>query len=218
LESDPDYLRFDHLVVAARTLDEGVAWIEERTGVAMGAGGRHATMGTHNRVMPLGPERFLEVIAIDPGAPHPGRSRWFELDTPRMQARLARGPALVHWVARSTDIARALERLGDREAEILPLARGDFRWKIGVPPGGGLQRDGTWPTVIEWQGTHPASVLADSGCRLERLVLRHPDAPATLRTLLDAGLFPGDPVEAHDGTPALEARLATPRGPVLLGE
>ena len=31
-------LFFDHLVVGARSLGEGVAWVEERVGVAMGAG------------------------------------------------------------------------------------------------------------------------------------------------------------------------------------
>jgi hypothetical protein len=59
-------IRFDHLVVAARELAVGVAWVESRLGVPMGAGGRHDVMGTHNRLLSLGPGRFLEVIAIDP--------------------------------------------------------------------------------------------------------------------------------------------------------
>jgi hypothetical protein len=55
-------------------------------------------MGTHNRLLKLGAGRFLEVIAIDPEAPAPGRRRWFDLDAPFMRQRLARGPDLIHWV------------------------------------------------------------------------------------------------------------------------
>ena len=44
-------LALDHLVVAARTLEEGVAWVESRLGIAMGPGGKHAAMGTHNRLL-----------------------------------------------------------------------------------------------------------------------------------------------------------------------
>ena len=99
----PD-LAIDHLVVAARTLEEGARWLEERTGVPAVPGGRHALMGTHNRLVALQGGMYLEIIAIDPQAPTPGRPRWFALDTPAMRARLEQGPALVHWVVRTPDI------------------------------------------------------------------------------------------------------------------
>jgi Glyoxalase-like domain len=205
-------IHFDHLVVAARTLAEGVAWVESRVGVPVGAGGKHAVMGTHNRLLSLGPGRFLEVIAIDPDAPPPGRPRWFELDTPSMRARLERSPALIHWVVRTDDIARAIAATAGGKPEVLSLVRGEARWKIGVPASGSLAQSGTAPTVIQWESKHPSEVLPDSGCRLERLVVHHPDAPAMLDALHHAGLLPEEPVEAHHGAPRLEARLRTPRG------
>ena len=55
----------DHLMIAARTLDEGAAYVRERLGVEVLPGGRHETMGTHNRVLSLGGGVYLEVIAID---------------------------------------------------------------------------------------------------------------------------------------------------------
>ncbi len=156
----------DHLVIAARTLEEGASWVERQLAVPMVAGGKHPLMGTHNRLLALGPGRFLEVIAIDPEAPPPGRPRWFELDTPAMKARLARAPALIHWVERTDDIARELAGYGDA-VEVLEAARGRYRWKIGVRADGALPGGGRLPTLIQWEGgLHPAADLPPSGCTL----------------------------------------------------
>lgn len=208
-------IAFDHLVMAARTLGEGVAWVEERTGVPMGPGGRHAAMSTHNRLLSLGPGRFLEMLAIDPEAADPGRPRWFGLDSPAMKERLARGPALVHWVARAEDLDAALAALALGSPEVLSLSRGDYCWRIGVPRDGSLQMEGAAPTLIRWEGAHPAERLPDSGCTLASLRLGHPQAAAMMQRLRGAGLAASDPIEAIAG-PALVARLATPRGMVEL--
>ena len=66
---------FDHLAVAAETLDAGVAAVEEALGLRLQPGGKHAAMGTPNRLIGMGPGEYLEVIAIDPEAPGPGASR-----------------------------------------------------------------------------------------------------------------------------------------------
>lgn len=211
-------LQLDHIVVAASTLEEGAAWVEDRVGVPMGAGGKHAAMGTHNRLLSLGPGRFLEVIAVDPDAPPPARPRWFTLDASATRARLAEGPFLIHWVVRSDDIARAIAAIAPDPVEVLALSRGDYRWRIGVPADGGLARGGIAPTVIQWEGRQPADALPESGCRMERLELRHGLARSTLQTLRAAGLPEGDPVEAGDGGPGIVARIRSPRGIVALGE
>ena len=74
----------DHLVVAAASLDQGVAWCEATLGITPGPGGKHPLMGTHNRLLKIATEpsrdAYLEIIAIDPAAPPPGRVRWFGLD------------------------------------------------------------------------------------------------------------------------------------------
>jgi hypothetical protein len=205
-------IRFDHLVIAARTLPEGVAWVESLLGVPMGPGGRHDLMGTHNRLLSLGPGRFLEVIAIDPGAPSPGRPRWFDLDASYMRERLAVGPALVTWVARTDAIEGALSALAIGEPEVLALSRGAYRWRIGVAASGALALGGVAPTLIEWEGDHPAAALADTGCRLETLELAHPEAGAILAALRAHGLAAGEPVVARAQGAGLFARLRTQCG------
>ena len=158
----------DHLVVAARTLDEGAAWVRERLGVQCVPGGKHAAMGTHNLLVSLGHASYLEVIAIDPGAPRPARPRWFELDTPAMQARLARGPALVHWMERTGDLEAEL-RDYPADVRIESFSRNALRWRLALTPDGSFPGGGTLPTLIQWEGAHPCDSLPDAGVRLESL-------------------------------------------------
>jgi len=158
--------RLDHLVVAARTVEEGARWVEERLGAPTVVGGKHPLMGTHNRLLSLGPERYLEVIAIDPQAAAPQRARWFDLDSPAMRERLESGPTLIHWVERTADIEAAL-RGNPGDIEILSAERGPYRWRIGVPPDGARPGAGARPTLIQWEGArHPAADLPASGCEL----------------------------------------------------
>ena len=172
----------DHLVVAARSLDEGGAWVASRLGVTPVPGGKHPVMGTHNRLLFIGPGTFLEVIAVDPDAPVPQRSRWFDLDDPAMRGQLARSPALVHWVERTDDLDRALREYPE-PVEILSLARGNYRWRIGVPRDGRRPGGGALPTLIQWEGgLHPADALPDTGVRLERFTHEEGRLAATFAT------------------------------------
>lgn len=213
-------LALDHLVVAARTLEEGARWLEARLGVPTVAGGRHALMGTHNRLLALDGGAYLEIIAIDPGAPAPSRARWFGLDDPAMARRLATGPALVHWVARTDDIEAARAHHPGLVGEVLALSRGDYRWRIGVPPDGSLPAAGVFPTLIHWEGDrHPAAALPPSGCRLHRLTLRSPEARRLQSALRDLGLPEGGPAGLVEAEAAgISAEIRSPRGVVLLPE
>lgn len=153
-------LALDHLAIAAETLDSGIAWARETLGVEPDAGGAHPMMGTHNRLLSLGPSEYLEIISIDAGAPAPPRPRWFGLDSFRGD------PRLVGWVARGTDIASPLG------TTLTAASRGDLRWQIAIPDDGKLQGGGALPMLIDWQGgPHPSERLPDRGLRLMRLEL-----------------------------------------------
>jgi hypothetical protein len=168
----------DHLVVGARTLDDGVAWCEATLGVTPGPGGRHALMGTHNRLVNLSsdtfPNSYLEIIAIDPEAPPPGRTRWYDLDDEALQAALAEGPQLIHWVARSSNLQadlRALSAAGWDGGEAIHVERGELRWHISVRPDGRRLCDGVLPTLIEWGAKHPCDNMPASELRLQSLTV-----------------------------------------------
>lgn len=220
--------RVDHLVVAAASLAQGVAWCEEVLGVTPGPGGRHPLMGTHNRLLkvatPAFPDAYLEIIAIDPDAPAPSRVRWFGLDEPAVRASLALGPRLVHVVARSADLDRL--RLALIETGLQPgvpvragrdTPQGPLAWQILVRDDGRLPCGGALPTLIQWDGRHPAQGMPDSALTLSALALHGVPAPA--RELLG---LQGVRVEAAadalaiPAAPALRAVLQTPRGEVVL--
>ncbi|GAA4926003.1 VOC family protein [Actinomycetospora succinea] len=181
----------------------------------LGPGGRHALFGTHNALLALGGATYLELIAVDPEAPAPGRPRWFGLDTADLRGRLAEGPRLVHWVARPA----VLPPVPDDHGERLHLTRDALAWTLTVPRDGTLPGDGSGlvPSLIAWDspgGAHPTDALEDVGVRLERLVLSSPDAPDLRRRLAALGL--SGCVTVADGPPALRAELRTPAGVVLL--
>lgn len=212
--------RIDHLVFAARSLDEGVAWCRERLGVEPAGGGEHVLMGTHNRVFRIdapGFERaYFEIIAINPAAPAPGRRRWFDFDDERMQAALSQGPSLVHFVARTNEIERAVAALaaqGIDRGTVIPVQRGNLRWKMTVREDGRRLFDGALPTLIQWDGPHPCDSLPASGAKLAVLAVAHPQADV-LRAAYDAiGL---DDVILREGAAAIQANLSTPRGRVVI--
>lgn len=189
-------IALDHLVIAAPTLEAGAQHVADALGVTPQPGGAHPGMGTHNCLLGLFGGIYLEVIAIDPEAPAPTRPRWFGLDTEAVQARLRHGPFLMHWVARverPTDLSLWQAQYPTRIPPVIPMTRGDLRWRITVPQDGSLPAwpaddadgtdgpatpgDGILPTLIQWDvSTHPSSRLPNQGLALRSLRARHPQA------------------------------------------
>ena len=96
--------KIDHFAIGAASLEQGVADMQTRLGVEVPRGGKHDAMSTHNCVMQAGNESFFELISIDPDAPEPGRTRWFTMDDPATQARLADRPRALCWVVNTDDL------------------------------------------------------------------------------------------------------------------
>lgn len=220
--------QLDHLVIAASTLDEGVAWCEEMLGISPGPGGEHPLMGTHNRLFKIAstqyPNAYFEIIAIDRGAAYArkqGEKRWFDLDDQALQQQLKQsGPQLVHFVAstlRAVPAMQALAALGIDRGELLAASRmtphGLLSWQITVRTDGQRLMNGTLPTLIEWTGTHPTDNMPASGITLQSLTASQPDTQA-LQAAYGAINLQG--VTITQGPSSLIAGLQTPRGLVTL--
>lgn len=208
----------DHLVIAARTLDEGAAWCEATLGVVPAAGGKHPTMGTHNRLLAVGSPRFarmyLEIIAIDPDARVPTRARWFDLDSPDLRQAIAASPRLVHWATRTNDIDAGIvalraagQELGAAVAAERMTPRGLLRWRIALRADGRRLASGAVPLLIEWGDVHPCDALPESGVQVEQITI------GGVNESLAASL---GVTAAPAGAAPLAVSLVTPRGRVEL--
>ena len=209
----------DHLVIVADSLAQGVAWCERTLGITPGPGGRHALMGTHNRLLALGGEGFerayLEIIAIDPEAGPPGRARWFGMDDPVRQAAVRESPRLVHMVLRCAQIEMqrwGLINLGIDPGVPIALEResalGRLAWRMLVRDDGRMACDGWLPTLIEWGSRHPAEAMPASGLSLASISLGGlPDA--VLGLLRPRGI-------QRAAEPGLQVELDGPLGRVAL--
>lgn len=198
----------DHLVVTSTTLASGVDHVEQTLGQPMDGGGDHVAMGTHNRLMSLGPEDYLEVIAVNPAATAPGRPRFFDLDN-RTGA-----PRLTNWVMRVDDLGEALAAAPPGTGEGVALSRGPYAWRMAIPADGKLPFDGLFPSLIQWDSPHPAPAIPDGGARLVALTLTHPDASGLAAAL--APFLVDDRVSVDEGPVGLSARIDTGSKEVLL--
>ncbi|SAK76319.1 glyoxalase [Caballeronia fortuita] len=224
-------LKLDHLVIAARTLDEGAQFVAARFGVETAPGGAHPSMRTHNRLLNLWGGAYLEVIAADPSAAQAEapRPRLFALDDPSMQRRLdEHGPQLVHWVARvdrPKSLARWREQYPARIPPVAAMSRGGNTWGLTVPDDGAFPAwqdagDGVLPSLIQWDTPrHPSAALPETGIALRSLTGFHPHAQAVSEQLAWLGAAHLMRVEPTAGAPVLVAQFELPDGSTLtLGE
>ena len=177
--------QIDHIVVVARTLEQGVAWCEATLGITPETGGEHPQFGTHNRLFKIATSTFplvyFEIIATKNIASQainttantqnnaqnsPKNSRWFDMDDAALQDAVAKEPRLVHFVAQTDDIQAgrtALKALGIDRGPAVEASRhtrkGRLEWKITVRDDGQRLFSGTLPSLIQWGKTGDAEPL-----------------------------------------------------------
>ena len=206
----------DHLVLSAPSLDEGVAHVAGLTGVTATFGGAHPGMGTHNALLALGDDVYLEIIAPDPAQPEPAGGRPFGVTG---DGRIE----LVSFAVRPSpgmtieQVVEAARSKGHDPGPIAPMSRSrpdgsELHWQLTMPPGAG--GDQQVPFVIDWgDAPNPAST-SPGGCRLLALDVEHPNADRLGAVYAALGLS----LRVDDAeTARLSARVDSPHGEVVLG-
>lgn len=206
LSNSKPKLAFDHIAIVARSLEEGGDYVREQLGIDMPTGGKHPFMGTHNQLLALSDDEFVEVIAIDPDAPNPDHSRWFDLD------RFDGSPQIGTWIVGTQDIAASFDRLhGDVLGKITDMTRGDLKWQITVSDDGLLPLGGAFPQLIQWpKGRHPASGMVQRNCTMTSFEITHPDALQIIEFL--DGVLPDPRITIIEGEKGFNAVFDTPSG------
>jgi hypothetical protein len=173
-------IKLDHIVVGALTLEQGINYVKNILGSEPYGGGRHSGQGTHNKIMRLGDDVYLEVIAPDPNSDV--KSKWFSLGDDAVLESLRKSPRLIAYVARTDDLETLLKET-HYPLEARPAQRDALRWLFGFSKDGKLLADGLFPYVMQWQSDHPAWTMKDSGCQLVRLQGFHPEPAHIQQTL-----------------------------------
>jgi hypothetical protein len=160
-----DISRIDHIVYAFPNLEDGIVAIEKLTGVTPVLGGQHLNNGTHNALMALGPNCYLELIAPDPKTKFVGE-RWMAVDN-------INEPTITRWSINTQNISEDSQTLSSIKqplGEIIigqrQLKNGKFlKWKMTKPNIFGLVE--TVPFLLDWSqsNNHPCDTL-DIKCEL----------------------------------------------------
>jgi hypothetical protein len=115
-------VRIDHVIYATADLDAAAARVERELGLVARAGGRHAGLGTHNRIVPLG-GGYLELLAVadaeEASGSDLGRGLIARLD--------GDGDGLLGWVVAVDDVDSVARRLG---TTVTTIARSGLRARL----------------------------------------------------------------------------------------
>ena len=204
-------LALDHLLYAGPDLERLEREVARVAGVPPAPGGRHDGMGTHNALVGLGHEAYLELIAPDP-----------EQDGGPFATSLAglKATELHAWCVRTDDLDALAARVeaSGLGAQRRTMSRAtpdgeELHWELLVPSGHPWA--GAAPFFIAWGETpHPSRRLTGP-VRLRVLDVLHPAGDDLSAWLTDLGLQVGEgAVRVASGRArALRAELTGPRGP-----
>lgn len=200
----------DHLLWEERNLREGEMRFAERTGVTPAYGGPHTEGGTHNSLLSLGGETYLELIAPDPE--HPGTGGLLENSSPDA------APGLFTFAVKAADLnlveqlaqASGLEVLRRRGGRTTPSGE-TLTWEtLSVS---NHEFGGFVPFFIRWGEVAHPSGTAPRGCELLEFSAFHP-RHRELAGLYTALRLAVTVFEAEQ--PRLRATLSTPEGELEL--
>lgn len=156
--------------------------LENRLGVRASAGGQHPGRGTHNALIGIGPDAYLEIIGPDPLQPEI-RPVWFGIDQ-------LTSPKLVTWAVRVDGLEAFVKEVSPdvnvgaiRSASRQTPAGTTLSWQLTEPQL--VQGVGLVPFLIDWHASQHPAHSAITGPPLVQLRLEHPE-PETIRKQLNA--------------------------------
>ena len=180
----------DHILLPVGHLEDAARHMHERYGLQANPGGRHATGGTANYIVPLGLQ-YLELIAVV----EPAEVRDSHLGARVLQA-VSEGDTFVAWALRTSDLDALRAKLLGEGWDLPPIAEGSRRRPDGQVLSWRTQdvEKGPGPTaipfVIEWKvpdGAHPGEAAAMHEHRamsVERVVVGARDPDGVRRRLM----------------------------------
>ncbi len=148
--------KLDHIVFGALTLEEGTELVESILQAKLSDIGYHKDMGTHNRVIRISENVYLEVISIDPKSRNLKNRRWFNLDNSNLQTQLIKSPQIIGYVIENNDI-----NISKYYDPFFEASRADYKWQFAMPTYKNniidceIIKTGIIPSIISWKSEKP---------------------------------------------------------------
>jgi hypothetical protein len=153
-------LRIDHIVYAFPDLEKGIQHIKDLLKIAPVYGGRHLDFGTHNALVGLGSDSYLEIIAPDPANTTIKPPRWMGVDL------LANEGVITRIALKTNNIQADLERIAHFHPKYNQWGKGSRKttsgkllsWQMSYPmPSPKID---VIPFLVQWEADfHPADQL-----------------------------------------------------------
>ena len=162
--------KLDHIVFGARSLEEGTNFIEKKLDIKLSEVGYHDFMGTHNRVVKVDKDIYLEVIAIDSSSKSPNENRWFNLDNPILQKKLEYSPQMIGYVIETKD-----KEILKHFCAPIKASRGNYKWNFAMPNlesnffNKELIENGIIPSLINWKSNKPVYEMKNNQLSLNKI-------------------------------------------------
>jgi hypothetical protein len=179
--------KLDHIVFGARSLEEGTNFIEKKLDIKLSEVGYHDFMGTHNRVVKVDKDIYLEVIAIDPSLKSPNQNRWFNLDNPILQKKLEYSPQMIGYVIETKD-----KEILKHFYTPIKASRGNYKWNFAMPNlesnffNKELIESGIIPSVINWKSNKPVHQMKNNHLSLNKIEIEIQDYQAQYKKNIES--------------------------------
>ena len=203
--------KIDHIVLAVPELQSGITYLEKLTGAPCSPGGKHPDFGTHNALLKIGKDQYLEVIAADPDNPKEEKL-WMGLSH-------IKEPRITRLAIKSNDmlsdslwLKKMATELGTIKAGRRQRPNGSWlSWKLTLPQPDPVIE--TIPFLINWgKSEHPANGLKGS-CSLSNIALFTPQVNP-LQRLIDQLNIQLNVLPADENK--IQITLKTPQGFIIL--
>ena len=148
--------KLDHIVFGALTLEEGTELVESLLQAKLSDIGYHRDMGTHNRVIRISGNVYLEVVSIDPQNSNLKNRKWFNLDNSNLQTKLKKTPQIIGYVIENND-----PNIFKYFDPFFEASRDNYKWQFAMPTyknniiDNEIINTGIIPSLISWKSKKP---------------------------------------------------------------
>ena len=164
--------QIDHIVLACKDLESYTTYVSNKLGAPIVGGGQHLDMGTHNKLIKIGEDCYLEIIAADPNNPNQYKA-W-------MAVNQIENPTITRYALSTDSIADDIKHLTPFYGTEMPIHQGSrlkkdgstLSWTMSLPSNSSVIDD--CPFLLDWsQQIHPMSPHKEK-CQLVQLKIYSP--------------------------------------------